>query len=226
MIIFLVAVVSGGDRVGYDAPDHSNGWVRSGRADPTTPMHLYFLLKQTNTDVLEEKFLAISDPFSSQYGQHMSNAAVHTLVAPTSEAVQAARTFIAMHTAATATAATPNSDIIEVVMNVGEVEKAFQTEVNRYSHSVSGETALKATGYSLPSAVSVHIAAVAPLTMLPSQPRSSKKLTKAKDARDQYADPNAILNTPKTLRTLYGVDKVQGTARNNKQAVLGFLGQR
>lgn len=145
MIIFLVAVVSGGDRVGYDAPEHSNGWVRSGRADPTTPMHLYFLLKQTNTDVLEEKFLTISDPFSSEYGQHMSNAAVHTLVAPTSEAVQAARTFIAMHTAATATAATPNSDIIEVVMNVGEVEKAFQTEVNRYSHSVSGATAAMCT---------------------------------------------------------------------------------
>ena len=221
---------TGSDRVAYDAPDHPPGWVRGGRADPALPMHLYFLLNLQHVGALEQRLLSTSDPASPAYGQHMTNAEVHRLVAPPPAAIRSVQEFLAVHMPARqAVASTPNSDILKAVLTVREVERAFQTEVYRYTHALSGESALKATGYTLPMNVSVHVAAVAPLTMLPShtaRATGSNADAAGTNATTDAGSPTAILNTPKTLRALYGVGKEQGTAGQNKQAVLGFLGQR
>ena len=117
LLALFAAVPTGAvaDRVAYDAPDAPHGWVRGDHAAPTEEMHLHFLLQNKNVALLEQKLLAVSDPTHAEYGKHMSNDAVHRLVAPSLEAVRSVRAFIAQHKSAAA-ASTPNSDILEATM--------------------------------------------------------------------------------------------------------------
>ena len=52
-------------------------------------------VKQTNTDQLEAALLNAADPDSTSYGEWLSNEAVHALVAPAQESVDAVRGFLA-----------------------------------------------------------------------------------------------------------------------------------
>ena len=48
------------------------GWKSAGPASGNG-VQLVFALKQTNLPALESKLLAVSDPFSEEYGQHLTN---------------------------------------------------------------------------------------------------------------------------------------------------------
>jgi tripeptidyl-peptidase-1 len=99
-------------------------------------------------------------------------------------------------------------------MAIGDAERALDCEYYIYTHT-SGESALRTPAYSLPRSIAPFVAVVAPTVMLHSPRLVRPSLT-----------PSALLNTPKTLRELYGVGDAQGRANTNRQAVTAFLGQR
>lgn len=164
----------------------------------------------------------VSDPESPRYGRHLSNDAVNAMVAPTRESVASVLSHLASAGAAT-TATTPNADMLEAVLSVGAAEALLGCEYYEWRHAASGETALRAARYSLPRSLAPAVAAVAPTVMLhtPGASRGPRRVTVAR--------PDAFINTPKTLRAMYGIDSTQGDptkAAGNKQAVTAFLGQR
>lgn len=57
-------------------------WARGPRVQPSTPVELIFAVKQTNLEELESTLVAVSDPDSPRYGQHLSAEEVDNLVAP------------------------------------------------------------------------------------------------------------------------------------------------
>ena len=57
--------------------------------------------------------MAVSDPDSPTYGQHLSNEQAHALVAPAPASIAAVMAFLRGH-GVEGVRATPNGDIIEV----------------------------------------------------------------------------------------------------------------
>ena len=203
------------DRVSYHAPDIPAGWAQGARATPDTHITLNFLLVQRNVELLEQTLEAVSDPKSRRYGHHLTRAEVQAMVEPPPYHAAAVRSFLK---AASSLTTSTDGDMIEAEMAVGNAEQALGCEFFVYRH-VSGETALRTPGYSLPRELASRVATVVPTVMLHTPRRSD-------DRPSSPRHPDALVNTPKSLRTLYGVDTTQGQSRANKQAVTGFLGQR
>jgi tripeptidyl-peptidase-1 len=73
------------------------GWVRRGDVPAGTTIPLSFALKQRGAAELEAALLAVSDPASARYGQHLTRDDVAALLAPAPEAQQAVRRWMASH---------------------------------------------------------------------------------------------------------------------------------
>ena len=248
MITALIgATAYSGDRKTMDAAPRRT-WVQGARVTDGS-IELTFLLKNQNVAELERQLLAVSTPGNDAYGKHLTNKQVHDLVAPGTEAIDAVHEFsseirtrnLLIPRAATATnklstvsttlvsrcrflkdsgapaiAMTPNSDMIKVTVPVATAERLLRTDYYSWTSPSSEQTVARTTGYSLPHEVAKHVAAVAPTVQFPSH--LSLKVG--------ASSPNAVLNTPKSLRKLYGVDQAQGAAGTVKQAVTGFIGQK
>ena len=89
------------------------------------------------------------------------------MVAPRSDHIRAVTDFIESH-GATATAATPNSDMIRTTIPVELAEKMLSTRYSVVHHAKSGTTAHRAlAGYSLPAHLASVVDFVAPTVHLP-----------------------------------------------------------
>lgn len=212
IVAFAFAVT---DRVAYDAPKVLRaGWVQGKRAPATAKLQIHLLLKPENVAALEATLLEVSDPQSPRYGKHLSNEAVHALVAPSSSAFRAVSAFLSEH-GVVASNATMNGDILKIAsIPVATAERMLGCEYYEFHHA-DGTTALRTPSYSLPRAMRPFVAAVSPTVMLPPTTKPIRT----------PSHPDALLNTPKSLRKLYGVGETQGKATANKQAVTGFIGQ-
>jgi tripeptidyl-peptidase-1 len=67
--------------------------------------------------------LDVSDPDSPRYGQHLSNTAVHDLVAPTARCSAAVDAFLRGFQT---TRASPNGDFVQATLTVAEAEDLLQ----------------------------------------------------------------------------------------------------
>ena len=219
-MLSLLAVATAATRVGLEADvaalDSRALWTKGARASSDDHLHLTFLLKQQNLDKLETRLLAASDPSDPKYGMHMSNEAVHALVAPSAEAYNSVISFLREHGVTNSHNATMNGDMISATVSVGTAEGLLGCEYHAYYHD-DGTAVTRTAAYSLPAEVSSHVAAVAPTVQLPFRRQPAVTFHEA---------PDALVNTPKSLRKLYSVDAVQGQAAANKMAVTAFLGQR
>ena len=57
----------------HTAPE---GFAAKGPADATQMLNMRIALKQTNIEGLQEKLMAVSDPASAEYGQHLTKEEV------------------------------------------------------------------------------------------------------------------------------------------------------
>jgi len=223
LIISLLGVAAAVQpRVGYELdavpPDAREGWTRKERADPALKLQLHFLLHQQGVESLEATLLAVSDPASSRYGQHLSLAQVNELTAPSELAKRSMRAFLAIH-GVTPDRESSNGDMLEITVPVSVAERLLGCEYYIYQHT-DGTQATRTPTYTLPHHLQNVIAAVAPTVRLPTR-RVTNRL-----ATPGVARPGALVNTPASLRKLYSVGSVQGRAPSNKQAVTAFLEQR
>jgi len=115
-------------------------------------------------------------------------------------------------------APTPNSDQLVVHTTIASAESLLGCEYFEYTHAASDTRALRTPAYSLPSSLASVVDFVAPTVRLPSLWAGAEVLPK-------QTSPDGLFNTPSSLRKLYSVGDVVGTAASNRQAVTGFLGQ-
>ena len=135
------------------------------KAPGTDLLELSFMIKQTNVEKLEATLLAVSDPSSPSYGQHLTNAAVHELVKPLDAAIEAVEAFLTSH-GAQPQRATPNGDMITAVVTFAQAEEMLGATYMRFEHR-TGLALHRTLRYSLPRVVAEHVDLVAPTVHLP-----------------------------------------------------------
>lgn len=72
-------------------------WARGPRADANMPLELTIAVKQTNLAELESTLLAVSDPDSPRYGQHLTRDQIDDLVAPRAEDIAVVLSWLQEH---------------------------------------------------------------------------------------------------------------------------------
>ncbi len=77
------------------------------------------------TDAVQATLLAVSDPDSPRYGQHLSNAEVHALVAPTPECAAVVASFLSS-SGIDGDAVTPNGDFVTATATVAQADALLQ----------------------------------------------------------------------------------------------------
>ena len=201
------------------SPDRHGDWLQVGRADPDQFLELHVALaqKESGRAALERSFEDISNPRSPHYGKHLSNEIVHKMLQPPTSSIDAVRDAFAA-AGIFLEAATPNGDILHGVASIRSTEAVLGCEYFLYRHRATGVEAYRTPSYSLPVDLARVVDLVAPTVRLPAEavPHARKSAVEA-----QFGG----LNTPKSLRELYGVGDTVGIAASNKQAVTGFLGQ-
>jgi tripeptidyl-peptidase-1 len=198
--------------VGYSA--ERAGWDMIGRTDPSVQLELILAVKQTNIVELERTLFAVSDPRSPKYGKHLSNQAVHDLVAPAPESLTAVTDLLREHSLHW-TAMTPNSDLISVTCTVADAEKLLGATYQTYRHSDSHYIAYRTSEYSLPTAAASAVDFVSPTVRFP----PINPVPKIK------AVGGGLGVFPEGLREIYSIGDTVGSAPKNKHAVTAFLNQ-
>ena len=218
LCLHAVVVCVSRTRHTYDAPRAARNWRRGhDRASPSAQITLFFMMRQSNVEQLLEAFHAVSDPSNLKYGKHLSNEEVNLLTAPSDYALRETERYIHNFTHQNIYSSTPNRDMLEVTVSVHAAEQILNCEYYVYTHTRTGETMLRTSGYSLPESIAPFVAAVAPTVFLPNYDASRPKKSVGR--------PEQLVNVPSTLRTLYGVNLTQGQSSQHKMAVTGFIGQ-
>ena len=206
------------------------GWVLSStKPAPSELMHLVVAVKQDSIDALATAALAVSDPTNAAlYGKHLSNDAVHALVAPRPASLEAVRGWLT-DVGVEPEHLTPNADFIGATVNLTTAEALLQTTYGAFVHTATGERALRVSApYALPRNVARAVDFVAPTMSFATPKTKSARLLAAAAAREPLGANGLTRIGPAYLRKIYGMsdtDVGKGAASNNTMAVASFIKQ-
>jgi tripeptidyl-peptidase-1 len=136
-------------------------WIEVGQPSKDEVIHLQIGLKQQNEGVIESHLLEISDPKHSRYGQHMSSAEIHEIVAPADQTVDLVNAWLAEH-GITNAVHSPGKDWVSIVVTIEKAEQLLQTKYSIFEHSRDGTTLSRTPEWSLPLHLHEHIDVVQP----------------------------------------------------------------
>ena len=204
------------------APELSCGWREistqgtgtgvggSAKTKVTFALHV----KESNLDEVKRIALEVSDPSSSQYGEHLSPEALAELTAPAKEDVDTVRAWVQASGGLTKEV---QGRRFEVTLDQTDAEKLLNTKFRSLINVQTGQRRLVASDYTLPADVHKATAAVFGLHGLPLPSRK----TFSGDRPGQPADV-----TPAVITQQYGIKVPTADKKsNNKQAVAEFQGQ-
>ncbi|GMH67202.1 hypothetical protein TrST_g14115 [Triparma strigata] len=216
LFLSLAALSSAATEERKRAPE---AWLPSGGSpNGEEGVVLTFFLRSDDTQIKAE-FLDRSNPRSDNFGKWLSNEQVHSLTAPTAEAVDEVTRYLSSF--GSVTSKTPNSDILTVRTTFAKAEEMLDAKYGTYSHKETGHKIHRSMSYEIPSEIREHVALVGPTTRFP-KPSQAMKLKSSDDDESL----KSYSNSPDNLRALYSVnDVLGGTASKNNQAVTAFLGQ-
>eukprot|EP00966_Prymnesium_polylepis_P240497 5561527-Prymnesium_polylepis.1 len=149
-------------------PALPSGWTVQGPSPRNLTLELHFAVKQHNLDQLHDTLMAVSTPSSPSYGNHLTNDAVHALVAPAADDLAAVRAHLAT-AGARAFEASPNGDMLLASVSVAQAEALLggATYMQMY-HAATGVTVHRLrAAYHLPSRVAAAVDFVAPTVHVP-----------------------------------------------------------
>ena len=200
-------------------------------AMPTEHMTVYFMMKHEAEHVqeLEAVFYAVSDPKNSMYGKHLSMKEIERLTPISQEKIDAVERFLA-DVKPVEKEYNHNRDMLKVKLHYADVEKLFDTKVERFTHN-TGLTLLRATtNPSVPSDVASAIYTVGDLVNLPKVRRSlrqnaTKQVTAGWQNQCTGLSGCSGLITPYVLRERYNIPSDSKAVANNSMAVAEFQGQ-
>lgn len=200
----------------------SSTWTQVSRSNPASLIEVIVGVKPSARGAaeLESAFLAISDPRSSRWGQHLSAAAAEALLAPDAAATGLVVDWLASCAERGSISVTHGGAWVRALASISCMEALAG---GPYFTHAKGQLVADRLARGRRAALPPHIAAVVsvfePSSSFPSQLQPTPR-----------AEGNLRLGTtPSTIRTAYGVGDAQasnkGAAAANKQHVAGFLGQ-
>eukprot|EP00729_Bicosta_minor_P001427 gene1427-15849_t len=209
LVSTCLAVSVSGSRVEIEAASSPKalglpqGWAQLDGAVPGEDgLELMFFIKQQNTELLETTLLDVSDPDSMHYGKHLSNAEVNAMVHPKQASIDAVVAFLQSNGIKHYESITPNSDVIQAKVSIGEAEMLLAT-----------------------NEVAQHVDFVCPTVHIPRPVTRARAKVNVPDVATSTGRRPDVTNTPSHLRELYSVGTAEGKAPTNKMAVTAFLNQ-
>ncbi|KAF8173454.1 peptidase S8/S53 domain-containing protein [Pholiota molesta] len=219
------------------------GWAISRRSTPTAPLPLRFGLRQSNLERLEALLMDVAHPESPNYGKHWTPAEVAATFAPSQEALDAVRGWLADEGfGRERIAVTPTRAWIQVNATVEEAERLLRTRYHIYSH-VDGNEHVASEAYQLPEHIARHIDLVTPsihfdavlrkrggVTQparkigLPGVGITPKTTGEIHNLYHQLEHCDTQI-TPVCLRALYGLVYEPLSARNNSFGIVEYTPQ-
>jgi tripeptidyl-peptidase I len=218
------------------------GWVEAEAPHPDTLLSLSIGLKQQNIDQLEAKLLAVSTPGNAAFGQHLDYDQVNALFAPTANTVAAVENWLKANNVSQMST---DGHFINFAAPVGTANTLLNTTFLTYQNA--GVSKIRATQYSIPDDLALHIDLVSPITYfgttvqnIPTFTRTKKAVERIRRKRDNVSPtwpfPNATRTTvdaacktsitPKCLKQLYNVGSYVPSVKSGSRVGFGsFLNQ-
>lgn len=137
-------------------------WTEIGHPSKSDLIHLQIGLKQRNEGVVESHLLEISDPNHRRYGQHLSIAEIHNIIAPAEDSVELVQAWLQEHDITTVVYS-PGKDWASIVVPIEKAEQLLRTTYKTFEH-VDGSTISRTPEWSLPVHLHEHIDVVQPTT--------------------------------------------------------------
>ncbi|KAK5691840.1 hypothetical protein LTR97_011011 [Elasticomyces elasticus] len=219
-------------------------WTVAGAAPKDHILNMQIGLKQSNQDVLEKHAVEVSDPSHSRYGQHLSAAEVHDLIAPSEDTIELVSAWLRDH-GVHSMHLSPAKDWIHVSVPVGKAEELLETTYSHFKH-IDGSSVVRAPEWSLPEHLHEHVDVVQPTTSFFRPIKRSNDIAPIEAGHGwghnlpyppQYHHPSptpgnitALCNVSATslecIRTLYGtIDYVPKVPEKNSIGVTNYLGE-
>lgn len=211
-----------------------NGWHVTEKAAPDADMTVHLMLRHAPSAIkeLERTLVAVSDPRSELYGQHLSLQQLSMLMPVEENHKLAVAEWLADEAGVSEVLPNHNGDIVAVTLTAAAAERLFATRIHRFRHpSIGDAVLLRATSsYTLPQHVAAAVAAVADLVGLPNVDTSIRAVP-AVSLEPVSALPNSCSLrdcegkiTPGALKQRYniGEDSAGMTAAGNSMAVAEF----
>jgi tripeptidyl-peptidase-1 len=132
-------------------------------------MKLLIALHQSNLDLLESELVAVSDPRSTSYGKHWSNDAIHALIAPKQNDVEAVMQWLSKHGVNRSEIETTTSaDFLRASVTVAQAEALLHTKYFEFAHEARKQPVLRTLSYSVPTEIAHIIDIIGPTVRFPS----------------------------------------------------------
>ena len=192
---------------------------REGRRRETeTELRVTIAVREQNMDEIREIALDVSDPGSPSYGRYLSQARVDEITAPAAADVTAVRSWLREQFAGNVDEVRAGR-LFVLTAPATTVGALLQTKFRRVTNAATGQTALRASSFTLPAAAAAAVTAVFGVHGLPLPPKRNRAPT---------ATDGIPPVTPAVIASTYNVAGVtvdrSGTNRN-RQAVAEFQGQ-
>ncbi len=137
----------------------STEFERKSRAIAKQQHEVVFSIQQNNLDEIERILNDVSDPFSPNYGKHLTKAKVTALTANYDSANHVITYLTSKNV--TISRKTRHSEYIAATTDIAQWESLFNTEFFEYQHRIKTDrVVLRAEHYSLPENIASHISAV------------------------------------------------------------------
>lgn len=191
------------------------GWVGASEgADKAGRFAVQVGVRRTHTEKLTEKLMAVSDPSSAEYLQHLSWVEAGKAFRPTEESSNAVLAWLRSAGADTLELH-PHGDIVKGEMTATQLEAATGGRFERFKHIESGRVIDRMVGgVRVPSALAGHVDTVTGFHGFP----LIQKVRKSK-----VGGAGAV--TPAVVNAVHNVTQVKKSGKQNIQAIAQFQGQ-
>ncbi|KAJ3551509.1 hypothetical protein NM688_g4667 [Phlebia brevispora] len=182
------------------------GYVESGPADSNSFLALRIALVQNDSDGLIEALHNISTPGNPSFGQYLSSNESAKFTAPSPQTEAAVKSWL-QGTRLHASAITPAGDWLQFNTTVHVANELLGANFSVFTHTATGEQAIRTLNYSIPTDLVGHIDFVHPTISFPSpSPPPAVFSVRARDFDDVAPDdctPDIV--TPYCAHRIYGI---------------------
>lgn len=193
------------------------GWIKGERLAAEETVELLIAVRLTNTDELEAKFWAVSEPTSLSYGRFLTPAQVAALVAPSPASQQTILQWLEAH-GVVDYEWNSSRDFLRVRTTAAKAEELLGgIEFHHFTHdSASTRLFRSLQPYTVPQKVAAHIDFIGGINHFPRVQRFARRSLEARGSGT--VDPNVI-------KRVFNISAAAGKSASNSQSVAQFLEQ-
>ena len=199
-----------------------NSWQVVNSPEASQLITLSVALQQQNLDKLETTLYAVSDPTSSQYGNHMDRDELQAMIQPKSESNKA---VLAWLKSSGITKVYSDGQYVNFATTIGTANQMLGAQFKTYESN--GVKKIRTLQYSIPDNLQQHVDLIHPTTYFGKMVAQAPILHHSeRDVEARAADPScSTLITPKCLKEIYNINYTPDAKSGSRIGFGSFLNQ-